>query len=103
MGIDVALTNETHEKQAVVLDPSGHMTILMLEAHRDSSSICLRFVDPWGDTIFNPLQIPHLLDELKRFENQVRDEQQSRHLADVIRLVESAVDQVHTYVRFIGD
>ena len=57
------------------------------------TSVCLRFVDPYGDTTFNQLQIDLLLDELKELGAE----------PELIAFVEQARGQMHTYVKFIGD
>jgi hypothetical protein len=41
-----------------VLDP------LLASVEQDDSFRCLRYIDPYGDTVFNRLQMDHLLDEL---------------------------------------
>jgi hypothetical protein len=47
-----------------VLDP-GDLTgrIVALAGHRNT--VCLRFVDPYGNAVFNQLQIPALIRELE--------------------------------------
>ena len=64
---------------------------------------CLRFIDPYGDTVFNQAQIPVLLEELQDLRNREPDTELASVLLEVSAFVERAVDQVHTYVRFVGD
>jgi hypothetical protein len=104
MGIDVALVNEDHEWEQEVFDLQQHLTKLATSAWPElSASICLRFIDPWGDTVFNQAQIPVLMNELKQSEQEQTDEEIKKHLRKVIRLVERAEGCIHTYIKFVGD
>jgi hypothetical protein len=104
MGIDVALVDEKHEKEQVVHDPRQLLTALATGAWQSmEDSVCLRFVDPWGDTVFNQAQVPVLLSELVRSIAEEEDKEVTAHLREVFRLVADAKDKTHTYVKFIGD
>jgi hypothetical protein len=104
MGIDVAWVNEKHEPKQEVFDPRMCLTKLATSAWPGlSQSTCLRFIDPWGDTVFNQAQIPLLLQELREAEHSEIESEVRAHLGKVIRLVERAEDQTHTYIKFIGD
>jgi hypothetical protein len=70
---------------------------------RSPRSVCLRFIDPYGDTVFNQLQVPQLIIELRALERELTDPKLRLALAGLLSFVENAVDKVHTYVRFIGD
>lgn len=64
----------------------------------------LHTIDPYGDTVFNALQIPIVISELEDLLSEV---DQKEH--DLMRLVNIFLDfiksatSVHTYVKFIGD
>lgn len=79
MGINVQTESERGDMISEVIDPHGR-TQALLPSYCDSAWSCLRFVDRYGDAVFNQLQVPVLISE-----------------------VESAEGQVHTYVRFVGD
>ena len=104
MGIDVAWVDERHELKQKVYDPRQLLTRLATSRWAKlSSSVCLRFVLPWSDAVFNQAQIPELLDELRNEASESRDSEVRAHLEKVTRLAEHAVDQTHTYIKFIGD
>lgn len=103
MGIDTTWVNERHEVKQEVFDPRQCLTTLATSDWPVSSTVCLKFIDAWGDTVFNQAQIPVLLQELRVAEQQQTDSEARVHLGKVIRLVERAVDQVHTYIKFVGD
>jgi hypothetical protein len=69
----------------------------------DPESRCLRFVDPYGDTTFNQLQIPILIEELTSCRPNVVDPGLVTRLDKLLQFVSSAADRPHIYLKFIGD
>ena len=68
----------------------------------DTTSVCLRFVDPYGDTVFNHSQARVLAAELRgRLSELGASEADS--IAEVIGLAEQCADGVHLYLWCIGD
>jgi hypothetical protein len=67
------------------------------------SSVCFRFIVPWGDTTFNEEQIQVLRDELREAARR-RPNQLTRmsELEALSTFLERAVG-AHVYVKFIGD
>jgi hypothetical protein len=102
MGIDIRVETAAGATIEELLDPRS-LTRRLLPGFSDTSSYCLRFVDPAGDAVFNQLQIPILVDEVRRSLEVVRHHASREHGERVLRLLESAQGQVHTYVRFVGD
>lgn len=65
MGIDVAWVDEDHKEKQLVSDPQQVLTRLANSRWPGlASSVCLRFVDPWGDAVFNQAQNKVLLTDL---------------------------------------
>jgi hypothetical protein len=62
-------------------------------------SVCLRFIDPHGDTTFNQWQIEVLADELSALASQSSVDS----LRSVANFIEQARGKMHTYVKFVGD
>jgi hypothetical protein len=102
MGINVRA--ETEQGEAIVEwdDPHGR-TKNLLPSYSDSSSYCLRFVDRFGDAVFNQAQIPLLVSELRRQLEGIIDPAIKKHGENVLRVVEHAQGKTHVYVRFLGD
>jgi len=100
MGIDVQLEDETGNVIESVGDPQS---VLEGAVVNQSKSTCLQFIDPYGDAVFNQMQIPVLLGELKTALRQKLSREAEKHLQAVVALVERAQGQTHTYVRFVGD
>jgi hypothetical protein len=76
--------NDIHSSEALVApDANGH---------------CLPFIDPYGDTTFNQLQIPHLIGELMEHRTETRNRTLSRTLDSLISYLQTADERVHVYV-----
>ncbi|GAB3357519.1 hypothetical protein [Lysobacter tyrosinilyticus] len=104
MGIDVAWVDENHQPIQEVFDPSFLISRLATSRWPSlSSSVCLRFVDPCGDAVFNQAQIPELIRELNEEMSRPMDPQVRTQLEKVVRLIERSPGKVHTYIKFIGD
>ena len=102
MGVDVALENADGAELAPTVSDPTHAFKRSLPHPDDASFACLRFVDPFGDTTFNSLQIPLLIEELRRLQ-QGGDETLRSFLDEVIRLAEQALAAPHLYLKFYGD
>jgi|ERR1041384_1691443 hypothetical protein len=68
----------------------------------DPTSVCLRFIDPYGNAVFNQHQLPTLIQEFESLGSRTRDGQ--REVIDaLVPFLRGACEKVHTYVKFIGD
>lgn len=69
----------------------------------DARFTCLRFVDAYGDTVFNRLQLPYFLQDLRL----IAESGDAAHHKDAIRrlqeLIERCRGESHLYLRLIGD
>lgn len=102
MGIDVRVETESGEVQDEVLD-DRNLTEKLLPDREDGASPCLRFVDPFGDTLFNQIQIPFVIKELEtRLRAAVKPEVKT-HCEAILKVVTATVGEDHTYVRFSGE
>ena len=102
MGIDIHFEDERGERLGALPD----MDSLVEKFLPDASALefpCLRFVDPYGDTVFNQAQIQQVLLELEMLSTREHEPEVGRHLRAVREFVQQAVDQTHTYIRFYGD
>ena len=72
MGIDARIETELGEPLAKLGDPNNSMNWLLCLAALDAT-ICLRFIDPLGTTMFNSLQIPVLQNELSALASRLTE------------------------------
>ena len=100
MALTVQVENEGGVREGEIWVHAESTRLFTME-HPGTS--CLQFIDVYGDTVFNQLQIPMLLGELRALEQRLPEPALKLALRGLIHFVEAAADQVHTYVRFIGD
>jgi hypothetical protein len=101
MGIDICVETESGEVQDEVLDV-GNLTEKLLPDREDLTSPCLRFVDPFGDTLFNQLQIPLVVKELEGRLRGLGKPEVKAHCEAILKVLRAATGEEHTYVRFSG-
>jgi hypothetical protein len=63
----------------------------------------LQYIDEYGNTIFNGLQMRGFLVEWARLIATLNDPNQSKVALEIRRLAEKCRTQPHTFLRFIGD
>ena len=101
MGIDVELQDENGNSLQTIRDPQSVLAHVLPDAD-DETFVCLRFIDPFGDTTFNRQQCALAADELRCVADDASGEARA-HLGDVERLARQAATEVHLYLKFIGD
>ena len=74
----------------------------LLDGDLPANSCCLRFIDLYGDTTFNRLQLPVLASELTDAaagaSNSLRERVQA-----LVAFIKAAGKEPHHYIKFIGD
>jgi hypothetical protein len=98
MAIDVEWQNERGQRLARY---DGPAIDARLPQSAPEGSACLRFIDPYGDTTFNAMQIPVLEEELAALvERKIEPHDQAIALLSFLR---SVTEWTHRYLKFIGD
>jgi hypothetical protein len=100
MPILVEIIDERGVRQG---EPWDHARSGEFLSQATSGTCCLRFIDPYGDATFNQLQLPVLLDELAAYCTALPDGELAAVGTELVAFLQQAVDQVHVYVRFVGD
>ena len=98
--IDIARQDEGGTELARYMDP-GIVSELLTVADPDGR--CLAFIDPYGDTTFNQLQLPVLLAEIRAVRNRLPDGELRARADNLMLFLQLALGEVHTYIKFIGD
>jgi hypothetical protein len=97
-------TIELRAENGLVLDrvvDEGAIARLSQAAPFDNT-VCLRFVDPYGETVFNAAQAAVLGRELEARLGST-GEGDREMLARIVELTDRCAGEVHRYVWFIGD
>ncbi|MGE0308474.1 MAG: hypothetical protein AB7Q27_22260 [Acidimicrobiia bacterium] len=103
MGIDVYLCNERGVPIESSFSFGATLPSGLLPVSYDGSSSTLRFVDPYGNTMFNHHQAAALSDELSLMVAQPMSDEDRDALHTVIELANTCAAGAHLYLWFIGD
>jgi hypothetical protein len=63
----------------------------------------LYYIDPWGETVFNHLQIDELIFELRRIRSKASSEEQRAFVDAIEGMARRCKDGDGLYLKFIGD
>jgi hypothetical protein len=89
--VDMDISIETRMLNRVLEDPD----------HR--RLCCLKFIDPYGDTVFNRAQMESFLNDLQSLRARAESENDATLVDELKRMGELVHDEVHLYLKFIGD
>ncbi len=99
MGIKARIETERSERIVELLDPHNRTNWLLYLAVLDSTA-CLRFIDPYGNTLFNGLQLPVLQKELSELTPQMTEanlsESKRVYLERAAVLPRAAIEEART-------
>lgn len=102
MGVNVYWQSEGGDVLQQLFDPkmllSGHV-----RATQWSESRCLRFIDPYGDAVFNHLQVPVLVEELEASIVPETKPDTAAHVRSVVAFLRERLGDRDVYAWFIGD
>jgi hypothetical protein len=87
------------------LGEQGEWVILhdVLPTHREAQFPLLRGIDPFGNTIFNHLQMEPFLEEWERIEDRAHDESQKQAWRKVKEMAEKCRADRDLFLRFVGN
>jgi len=101
MGFCIILEDADGEPLEQVEDSQNILHRLL--PSEDASYQYLRFIDWYGDTIFNRLQIEPFLNEWDRLSKVARTLDEATLLARIRQLALQCSQEPHLYLRFCGD
>jgi hypothetical protein len=103
MGIDLRVETESGGVLTEIADPHGCVRRFLIMADLEAT-VCLRFIDPYGDTVFNRSQMPVVQSEIEAAVPRLsmarlRSERKKalEHAIDA-RWQQSVIDQLRTDV-----
>ena len=102
MGLDIELQDEWGGKIDAAGDPKNLLGRL-LPANDDPAYVMLSAIDPYGDTVFNCLQMKRFIAEWASVASKARTEDESELVSKIESLAHRCRDEVHVYLKFIGD
>jgi hypothetical protein len=102
MGVDLIWMDE-RGGLIEVYDDSDFLFAEAIEKQDLAKTTCLQFVDLYGNTIFNQLQIPTLIKELEWFLSLFQDKPTQEIITKYLQLAKRCAGKTHTYLEFKGD
>jgi hypothetical protein len=102
MGILVALEDERGKQLDTVEDPRGHL-FRSLPSEGGRAEKLLGYVDRYGDTVFNRLQMDAVLSELSALIADAKEPEQTLLLERIRDLASRCKREAHCYLKFYGD
>ena len=84
------------------IQDNGLLSKYIPEAN-DENYCCVKYINRWGNTIFNELQMDDLMKELVSITSKSEDKEIQMLIVQIHNLVEIAKQDVHLYLKFIGD
>jgi hypothetical protein len=102
MGLNVILENEDGTSIESAYDERSSL-LNLLRFVRAHEHMLLAFVDPYGDTVFNRLQMRQFLTEWGVVSEHAFTPEDKVLVAEVRVLAERCQAGVHLYIRFVGD
>jgi hypothetical protein len=103
MGMNAQLMSERGEVIEEVFDEQSRLHPLIESVPEFDSTHCIQYMDPFGDTIFNSMQLARFLDEWKLVAAQAVSTEDKELVASVERLGLLAEEEAHMYLRFVGE
>src|SRR4051812_16087508 len=102
MGLDVELQDERGETLASTSDPKNLLSGL-LPSSDDQACPFLASIDPYGDTVFNRLQMNRFLSEWAGVVMKAQTSEETALVSAIETLARRCRDEIHLYLKFIGD
>jgi hypothetical protein len=102
MGLRVRLIKEEGQLVDEVGDPKDFIGPC-LPSIDDKSYCCVRFIDRYGDTYFNQLQMDTFLKEWEKIAYLIEDKEAKKVFMNVANLARQCQKSPHLYLKFEGD
>jgi len=102
MGLNIELQDELGDRIAGVDDSKNLLANLLPEVSGDDYPL-LGSIDPYGDTVFNNLQMRRFPTEWAVVSEKANTADEQLLVSTIEALARRCCDEVHVYLKFIGD
>lgn len=103
LGIAVVIQDERGNNISEMITDTEGVIGRSLPDIGDASYSCVRFIDPYGDAIFNPHQARIMIGEWERLKPVFIERSSEALWGDIRKLIVRCSEEPHTYLRFVGD
>lgn len=98
MGLTVILEDENGDAIQILLQELQWDGLTWQERNKFR---LLKYIDSYGDTTFNSLQLNNLRADFEQLKLVLVG--QTHVIQRIIKLIQECQDQIHTYIKFYGD
>ena len=102
MGLDVELQDESGVRIDSVADPTNLLARLLQAADQRTHPM-LASIDPYGDTVFNTIQIQRFLSEWVDVAARTQCPEECELVSRIQTLAHRCRNEAHLYLKFYGD
>jgi hypothetical protein len=102
MGLSVVLESETGESLDR-FDDEKNLFHRLLPDPDDATYQLIRFIDWYGNTMFNRPQMDAFIGDLNKLATKVKTEEETELLRRVIDFAHRVREEPHLYLKFYGD
>jgi hypothetical protein len=102
VGLCIEVRTESGNQVGFVADEKNLLQTLLGNPDQPAFPM-LASIDPYGDTVFNRMQINRFMTEWKTLFSRASTPEEESLLDAVIELAEKSKQDVHLYLVFIGD
>jgi hypothetical protein len=102
MSLRITAENERGQFVDEAIDINNHLLALVARGLSEDWK-CLGFIDPYGNTTFNKLQIPQVIKELRELQAAATDRADQELIFKLLFLAEICQERVHHYFKIYGD
>ena len=103
MGLVISIRDENGMELSEIIADTTNLLVPLIASSQFADSPMLSSIDLYGDTIFNNLQVPHLIDEMNRASHFAQDLLLRTLVARLLQYASRVKAEPHTYLAFIGD
>lgn len=84
------------------IDDGGLLAKCLLDI-KNSNFCCIKYIDSYGDTVFNRLQMDDLIKDISIIKDNVKTKEFDELAEKIIGFAEKCKNEVHLYLKFYGD
>lgn len=103
MAVDVVLETENGVMLDMVAYPIGTAVKRLYPDFKDADFPLLGYIDLYGDTVFNTLQMEPFLEEWRRLTERACTVAENEFVRQVKELALRCQNETHLYLKFLGD
>jgi hypothetical protein len=96
----ITLETENHEVIETIYEIKW---LLEFPDASDQNYCCIKYIDRYGNTVFNRLQMNDLIDEMKALKEKSNNQEVNNLINKIVDLAEKCRGEPHLYLIFYGD